>query len=283
MWHDGIFVPWDEANIHIMTHGLHYASCVFEGIRVYKGKPFKLKEHMARLLKSADILNLTLKFQLDELIEIVNDLVDRQQINFGYIRPVVWRGKGKLLISAPHNQISIAIAAWETPAKYSQYQEGKDLNDGLKLCYAKWKRAPSDCIPHLSKCSANYVVGTVDKDNAVAQGFDDALMLDYRGYIAETTSANIFLVQDDKLHTPIPDCFLDGITRQSVIDIAKQNNIEVIERYILPEEFQHTQDVFLTSSASEISPVNSIERYNFSRHPITKQLYDQLMHHIMNL
>ena len=270
IWFNGSYKKWADSNIHILNHGLHYASCVFEGIRVYETKIFKLDEHIHRLFKSAAILDLKIPYSIDEIISKTVELVDKEKITNGYIRPVVWRGSEKMAISAIKASTNIAIAAWTWPSYFSP-----DLIDkGIKLTVSKWKRPSPESAPTDSKAAGLYMICSLSKHEAEKDGFDDALMMDYRNYIAEATGANIFFVKDKKLYTPIPDCFLNGITRQSVIKIAKDNKIQVIEDHFNLDFLKDCEEVFLTGTAVEITPVASIDNYNFRVGETTKFLIE---------
>ncbi len=268
IWFNGSYKKWSESNIHVLNHGLHYASCVFEGIRVYDGKIFKIIEHIDRLFKSAEILDLQIPYSTDKISKILYELVNKQNISNGYIRPVVWRGSEKMAISAIEASTNIAIAAWKWPSYFSPDQ----IDQGIKLTISKWKRPSPESAPTNSKAAGLYMICSLSKHEAEKNGFDDALMLDYRNYIAEATGANIFFVKNNKLYSPIPDCFLNGITRQSVIEIAQENKIDVIEDYFKLDFLKDCEEVFLTGTAVEITPVSSIDNYQFSVGNITKLL-----------
>ena len=270
IWFNGSYKKWTEANVHVLNHGLHYASCVFEGLRVYETKIFKLEEHVERLFKSALILDLKIPYNIDEIISKTNELVNKEKIINGYIRPVVWRGSEKMAISAINASTNIAIAAWEWPSYFSP-----DLIDkGIRLTVSKWKRPSPESAPTDSKAAGLYMICSLSKHEAEKNGFDDALMLDYRNYIAEATGANIFFVKDKKLYSPKPDCFLNGITRQSVIKIARENNIHVIEDHFNLEFLKDCEEVFLTGTAVELTPVASIDNYKFKVGETTKFLIE---------
>ena len=270
IWYNGSYKKWTESNVHILNHGLHYASCVFEGIRVYETKIFKLDEHIHRLFKSAAILDLKIPYSIDEIISKTVELVDKEKITNGYIRPVVWRGSEKMAISAIKASTNIAIAAWTWPSYFSP-----DLIDkGIKLTVSKWKRPSPESAPTDSKAAGLYMICSLSKHEAEKNGFDDALMMDYRNYIAEATGANIFFVKNKKLYSPKPDCFLNGITRQNVIKIAKDNKIQVIEDHFKLEFLEDCEEVFLTGTAVEITPVASIDNYNFRVGETTKFLIE---------
>ncbi|MAZ01830.1 MAG: branched-chain amino acid aminotransferase [Sneathiella sp.] len=274
IWLNGKLVPWRDANIHVLTHGLHYASSVFEGERVYDGEIFKLQEHTERLIESARILSFKLEQTAEEINEASRQTVLANKIVDGYVRPVAWRGSEMMGVSAQNNRINLAIAAWVWPSYFSPEARMK----GIRLKLSEWKRPSPETIPTKSKAAGLYMICTLSKHQAESEGFDDALMLDYRGRIAEATGANIFFVRDGALHTPTPDCFLDGITRRTVIDLARARGIEVIERAIMPEEMADFSECFLTGTAAEVTPVSSIDSYQFTPGTICAQLikdYDQ--------
>ncbi|MEE9139660.1 MAG: branched-chain amino acid aminotransferase [Alphaproteobacteria bacterium] len=277
IWFDGETVPWREAKIHVLTHGLHYASCVFEGQRAYGGKIFKLREHSERLHKSAEALGFELRYSVNELDEASREVVAAQEIADGYVRPVAWRGSEMMAVSAQHATIHTAIAAWPWPPYFST----EARLDGVRLATSKWRRPAPDTAPVQSKAAGLYMICTLSKHAAEAAGYDDALMLDHRGLIAEATGANIFLVIDDELHTPTPDCFLDGITRRTVIELARARGIEVVERAIPPDELEKAQGVFLTGTAVEVTPVKEIDGRSFEVGAVIRDLvedYDRLVH-----
>jgi branched-chain amino acid aminotransferase len=276
IWKDGKFVPWREATVHVLTHGLHYGSAVFEGIRVYNGKPFKLREHTERLFRSAEILDMKIPFSMDAIDAATLETVQRQGVQYGYIRPFAWRGSEMMAISAQRTTIHVAIAAWETKT----YFPADLLEKGIKLVTGPWRRPAPDTAPTESKAAGLYMICTVSKHQAERLGYNDALMLDWRGRIAECTGANIFLIQNGELHTPTPDCFLNGITRQTVMQLAQDLGITVIERAIFPEELAKTDEVFVTGTAAEITPVGQIDDRVFKVGPMTlrlKEAYSQLV------
>ncbi|MFL2678982.1 MAG: branched-chain amino acid aminotransferase [Alphaproteobacteria bacterium] len=277
IWVDGKFIDWKNANMHILNHGLHYGSCVFEGIRLYEGKIFKLEEHIKRLFDSAKILDLNIPFNFKEIIQVTKDITQKQNILNGYIRPVVWRGSEIMAISAKKASTKIAIAAWEWPSYFSP----EKLLEGIKLSKSKWRRPSPESAPTNSKAAGLYMICSLSKHEAEKEGFDDALMLDYRGYIAEATGANIFFVKNSEIYTPIPDCFLNGITRQVVIEIAKQNNIKVHESYLEMDFLEGCDEVFLTGTAVEITPVSCIDNLNFKGREITKFLISEFKKNIL--
>ena len=271
IWINGSFEKWDEAKVHVLNHGLHYASCVFEGIRIYNGKIFKLNEHIQRLYKSAEILDLKIPFQLNDICLHVKDVVKKQNVKNGYIRPVVWRGSEMMAISAEKASTNIAIACWEWPSYFSPDK----LLQGINLSVAEWTRPSPQSAPTDSKAAGLYMICSLSKHKAEKAGFDDALMLDYRGYIAEATGANIFFVNNGELFTPKPDCFLNGITRQTVIKIARKIKIKVTEDHFKIDFVSNCSEAFLTGTAVEITPINSINDYTFKERTITKKLIDE--------
>ena len=276
IWYNGELVPWQDAKLHVLTHGLHYASAVFEGERSYGGHVFKMTEHHERLAASAELLGFSLPYSVDEIDQAAMEVLQANGIVDGYVRPIAWRGSEMMGVSAQNNRINVAVAAWEWPAYFSPEARLK----GIRMTLADWRRPAPDTAPTRSKAAGLYMICTLSKHAAEAKGFNDALMLDYRGQIAEATGANIFLIQDGKLHTPTPDCFLDGITRRTVIDLARARGYEVIERAIMPEELANTQEVFLTGTAVEVTPVAEIDDYKFTPGDITRDLltaYDELV------
>ena len=270
IWFDGAMRPWRDARVHILTHALHYASAVFEGQRSYGGVVFKLKEHTERLANSAQILGFKLPYTNDEINRATIEVLKANNIVDGYVRPVAWRGAEQMGVSAQATKIHVGIAAWPWPSYFSPEARMK----GLRLKTAPWRRPAPDTAPVKAKAAGLYMICTMSKHAVEAEGFDDALMLDWRGRVAELTGANVFLVQGGVLHTPIPDCFLDGITRQTVIELAKRRGFKVIERAIFPEEFAKTDEVFVTGTAAEVTPVGEIDHYRFKVGPITRQMMD---------
>jgi len=261
IWQDGKFVEWKEAKIHVLTHGLHYASCVFEGEKIYGGKIFKPTEHSQRLHRSAELIGFNIPFSVEELDEAKKELSARQNIVDGYMRAFAWRGSDKMAISAQGNRIHVAIACWPWPPYYSD----EARRAGLKLKFARFRRPSPETAPVAAKAAGLYMICTISKHEAENEGYNDALMLDYRGLLAEATGANLFLVmKNGELHTPLPDCFLNGITRLTVIELAKKRGIKVVERHIKPEDLADAADVFLTGSAAEVTRVGSIEdKYSY--------------------
>ncbi len=260
IWYNGEFVNWKDAKVHILNHGLHYASCVFEGERIYNEKIFKCTDHSTRLHRSADMLGFKIPYSVEQLDAAKKETAKKQNIVDGYMRCFAWRGSEKMAISAQGNKIHTAIACWPWPPYYSD--EARKV--GLKLKFAKYKRPSPETAPTAAKAAGLYMICTISKHEAENEGYNDALMLDYRGYLAEATGANLFLVMkngvdDFELHTPTPDCFLNGLTRQTVIDLAKEMGITVVERHIKPEELANATDAFLTGSAAELTRVGSID------------------------
>jgi branched-chain amino acid aminotransferase len=276
IWFDGNLIPWREAKLHVLTHGLHYASCVFEGERVYNGSVFKLTEHSERLAKSAEILGFSLPYSVAQIDEATRVAVAASGLTDAYVRPVAWRGSEMMGVSAQHNRIHVAIAVWEWPSYFSP----EARMAGIKLQTSRWRRPAPDTAPVDSKAAGLYMICTLSKHEAENSGFNDALMLDYRGQVAEATGANFVMARGGKLHTPIPDCFLDGITRRTVIDLAKKRGIEVIERAIFPEELKDAEEIFLTGTAAEVTPVGLIDDLTFTPGALCRTLmndYDALV------
>ena len=260
IWLNNELVEWQDARVHVISHGMHYASLVFEGLRVYNKKIFKLEDHTKRLFHSARRLDIKVPYSEKELNEATLKLVDHQQIQNGYIRPFIWRGSEMMGVSAQKTKINVAIAIWDWPA----YFDAKLKQKGIKLNISKWQRPPQNSSPWDSKAAGLYMICTLSKHEAEKQGYTDSLMLDHEGNIAEATSANIFFKDtNDELNTPIPDSFLDGITRKTVIEIAKSKGIKINERKISPNEIQSFKGCFITGTAAEITPVASIKNYSF--------------------
>jgi branched-chain amino acid aminotransferase len=270
IWFDGKLQPWREARIHVLTHALHYASCVFEGERVYGGRIFKLREHSQRLIDSGRILGFDVPMTVAAIDAASNAVVKANNITDGYVRPLAWRGAEQMGVSAQATKIHVAIATWAWPAYFSPEARLK----GIRMKWAKWARPAPTTAPTASKAAGLYMICTLSKHDAEAEGYDDALMLDWRGQIAEATGANVFLVIDGELHTPRPDCFLDGITRQTVIGLARQRQIKVTERVVMPEELGRAQEVFLTGTAAEVTPVREIGDYRFTPGRVCKTLIE---------
>jgi branched-chain amino acid aminotransferase len=266
IWMNGAMVPWRDAKIHVLTHGLHYGSCVFEGERFYNGRVFKLTEHSERLAKSAELLGFSLPYSVSAIDEATRETVAAMGFADGYVRPVAWRGSEMMGVAAQSNRINVAIAVWEW---------GKYLPDGVRLETSQWRRPSPECAPVAAKAAGLYMICTLSKHAAENRGNNDALMLDYRGQVAEATGANIFLIKDGRIHTPTPDCFLDGITRRTVIELARARGYEVIERVIWPGELAEFSEAFLTGTAAEVTPIGRIDALDYNAPgPITRVLMD---------
>ncbi len=270
IWLDGTFIDWKAARLHVLTHALHYASAVFEGERVYKGKIFKLEEHTSRLYESAEYLGFKIPYDQEEVNNASIALVRKLGISDGYLRPIAWRGSEMMGVSAQETTIHLAIAGWMWPSYFDPEQRLK----GIRLKLSEWRRPSPDTAPVQSKAAGLYMICTLSKHNAEKEGYDDALMLDWRGRIAESTGANIFFVINNELHTPTADCFLNGITRRTIIDIAKKRKINVIERSIELADLEIADEVFLTGTAAEVTPVGQIEKFKFTVGSITRNLMD---------
>ena len=277
IWYDGEMVEWRSANLHVLSHALHYASSVFEGDRVYGGKIFKLTEHTERLINSGRILGFEIPYSVEEINAACIQCCEANNIVEGYVRPVAWRGSEMMGVSAQETKIHLAIAVWDWPSYFSPEARMK----GIRLKTTEWRRPAPDTAPVHAKAAGLYMICTMSKHAAEAEGYDDALMLDWQGRIAECTGANIFFVMaDGKIHTPTPDCFLDGITRRSVIELAEKRGYEIIERRIMPEEIAAAEEVFVTGTAAEVTPVGAIDDHAFTVGEITQNLmadYDKLV------
>ena len=260
IWYNSELVNWSDVKLHVLSHGLHYASCVFEGERVYDGEIFKLEEHTSRFFHSAKRMGFKIPYSEDQINKASKNIISVQKVENGYVRPIAWRGSEMMAISAQQTKIHVAIATWE----WGSYFDPKLKVEGIKLNISKWKRPAPDTIPWDTKASGLYMICTLSKHEAERDGYTDSLMLDHEGNVAEATGANIFFKdKDGNLHTPTPDSFLDGITRRTVIDIAKSKNIKVIERKITPDELKNFTGCFLTGTAAEVTPVSQIANYNF--------------------
>ena len=270
IWMDGSFVDWADAKVHVLTHGLHYASSVFEGMRAYDGHVFKLREHNQRLIDSGRMIGFEVPWSVQELDDACHAVLERNGMKDAYLRPVAWRGSEMMGVSAQGATIHTAIAAWEWPSYYDAEQRLK----GIRLDLAEWRRPDPATAPSHAKAAGLYMICTLAKHAAEAKGYSDALMLDYRGHVAEATSANVFFVRDGQLHTPDPDCFLNGLTRQTVIDLAERRQIRVNVRTILPDELDGFEQCFLTGTAAEVTPVGEIGPHRFEVGEITKTLME---------
>jgi len=278
IWFDGSMAPWRDVKVHILTHALHYASSVFEGTRVYGGEGFKLSEHNERLIFSGKEMGFDVPYDVATLDQACKQVIAANGIDDGYLRPIAWRGSEMMGVSAQACKIHVAIATWEWPAYFTP----EARLEGIRMTWARYRRPAPDTAPIKSKAAGLYMICTLCKHEAEAAGYNDALMLDYRGYLAEGSGANLFLAIDGELHTPTADCFLNGITRQTVINLAEQRQIKVIERHIKPEELATADEVFLTGTAVEVTPVKEIAEYSFNVGSITKQLmadYENLTRH----
>jgi len=269
IWFNGSPINWDDVKIHVLSHGLHYASCVFEGERVYDGEIFKLEEHTERLFHSASRMGIKMPYNQETINQSCKEIVKIQKVENGYVRPVAWRGSEMMAISAQKTKIHVAIAAWE----WGSYFDPNLKLKGIKLNISKWRRPAPNTIPWDTKASGLYMICTLSKHEAEKEGFTDSLMLDFQDNVAEATGANIFFKNNQgELHTPIPDSFLDGITRRSIIEIAKSKNIKIIERKIKPEELANFTGCFLTGTAAEVTPVSQIDKYKFTVCDVIKDL-----------
>ncbi len=267
IWWDGQMVPWRDARLHVLTHGLHYASAVFEGERAYGGNIFKLREHTDRLINSGRILGFEVPFSAEQIDDACRQVLAANNLTDAYVRPIAWRGTEMLAVSAQATKIHLAIACWEWPSYF-----GADRMKGIRLGWAPWKRPAPDTAPTAAKASGLYMIGTLSKHAVEAEGWTDAMMLDWRGRIAESTGANIFFVFDGALHTPVPDCFLDGITRRTVMALARRRKLSVVERAIMPEEIGAASEVFLAGTAAEVTAVSQIGEHHYTPGQITATL-----------
>lgn len=275
IWMDGALVPWRDAKLHVLSHGLHYASGVFEGERAYAGSIFKLREHTERLIASGRILGFEIPWSAEQIDAACREVLAANNLTDAYVRPIAWRGTEQLSVSAQQTTIHLAIACWAWPNLF-----GADRMTGVRLGMAPWKRPHPETAPTASKAAGLYMIGTLSKHAAEAAGFDDALVLDWRGRVSEATGANIFFVMDGAVHTPTPDCFLDGITRRTVMSIARRHQMTVIERTIELDELPRATEVFLSGTAAEVTPVREIAGHLYTPGPITETLlreYDALV------
>jgi branched-chain amino acid aminotransferase len=270
IWMNGDMMPWADSKIHVLTHGLHYGSCVFEGARAYNGRIFKLEEHTERLFYSARELGFELPFSADAINAACRETLDKNGLVDGYLRPVAWRGSEMMGVSAQQNRINVAVAAWEWPSYFNPEERLR----GIRLDMAKYRRPSPETAPCHAKAAGLYMICTLSKHDAEAKGYADAMMLDWRGQIAEATGANVFFVDNGVLHTPLPDCFLDGITRRTVMELARGRGIEIVERAIMPEEMDGFSECFITGTAAEVTPVSEIGPYRFTPGDISKNLMD---------
>ena len=275
IWMDGEWTPWRDAKAHVLTHALHYGSSVFEGERAYDGVIFESRKHSERLKASAEALGFDLPIDLDTLDRVKIEAMEKNGLRDAYLRPVAWRGSEMMGVSAQQNTIHLAVAAWSWGAYYGDARE-----KGAKLDLAKWRRPSPETIPCKAKAAGLYMICTLSKHEAERKGYSDAMMLDYRGYVAEATGANIFFIKDGVIHTPTPDCFLNGITRQAVIKLMQERGLDVVERHIEPQELESFEQCFLTGTAAEVTPVAEIGPYRFEVGELTKEMvraYDALV------
>jgi branched-chain amino acid aminotransferase len=270
IWFNGEFLDWKDAKIHVINHGLHYGGSVFEGERAYNGKIFKLKEHSQRLIDSAKIIDMDMPYSVDEIVAATQETYERSGFDSAYIRPIAWRGSEQMGISARMTKTHLAIACWQ----WDDYFTKEFAEKGVSLKTSVWRKPAPDTAPTASKASGLYVMGTMAKHEAEKAGFQDALMLDYRGYVAESTGANLFMVKDGHIKTPIPDCFLNGITRRTVMELARQRGYDVEECIIMPEELMQADEIFLTGTAAEVTPVGKIDNKDFTIGAVSKQLIE---------
>ncbi len=270
IWYDGQLVPWKDAQLHVLSHGLHYGSSVFEGERAYGGEIFKSIQHAERLKRSAQILDFEIPYTVAEIDAAKRLVLEKSGMKDAYLRPVAWRGSEMMGVAAQTNKIHLAIAAWEWPSYFDPAQKMK----GIRIDMADYRRPDPATAPSTAKAAGLYMICTISKHKAERKGYADALMLDWQGRIAECTGANVFFVKDGVIHTPLADCFLDGITRQTVIELAKRRGLEVAERRIMPEEMAGFQECFITGSAAEVTPVAEIGSYTFTPGNISKMLMD---------
>lgn len=273
IWMDGEMVPWRDAKLHVLSHVVHYASSVFEGERLYSGKIYKLTEHTERLFESARILGIDIPHTVAEIDQACRDVCAQNGLVDGYIRPVAWRGSGQMGVSAQEAGVHVAIAAWD----WGSYFDPAERLKGIKLAMADFRRPDPATIPAKAKAAGLYMICTLEKHKAEANGYADAMMLDWRGRVAECTGANIFFVKDGVIHTPTPDCFLDGITRRSVIELARRRGYDIVERVVMPDELSSFSECFITGTAAEVTPVSAIGSYNFQPGEITETLLNDYM------
>ena len=273
IWMNGALIPWTDARVHVLTHGLHYASSVFEGERAYAGAIFKLREHTERLIYSAKELGFEIPYAAGEIDAACIETLEANGLVDGYLRPVAWRGSEMMGVSAQNNRINLAIAAWEWPS----YFDPEERLKGIRLDMADYRRPSPETAPCHAKAAGLYMICTLSKHAAESKGYADALMLDWRGRVAEATGANVFFIDNGVLHTPEPDCFLDGITRRTVMDLARARGLEIIERAIMPEEMENFSECFITGTAAEVTPVSEIGPYKFTPGDISINLLNDYL------
>jgi branched-chain amino acid aminotransferase len=270
IWLDGQFTPWRDARVHVLTHALHYGSCVFEGERLYDGTIFELRQHTERLFKSAEILDFEIPYSVEEIDRACVETAERMGLADAYVRPLAWRGAEQMGVSAPNSQIHVAVASWAWPSYYDAEQKMK----GVRLARAKYRRPSPETAPTNSKAAGLYMICTLSKHAAEREGYADALMLDWRGLVAEATGANVFFVRDGAIHTPTPDCFLDGITRRTVMGLARARGYEIVERHIKDEELSTFSECFITGTAAEVTPVSEIGEHRYRPGEISRNLVE---------
>ena len=270
IWYNDEIVPWKDAKVHVLTHGLHYGSCVFEGERAYGGKIFKTTEHSVRLRKSAELMDFEIPFSVEELNTAKDKVVELNGGGDQYVRPVAWRGSEMMAVSAQHNKIHVAIATWAWPSMFDAETKMK----GIKLDIAEYRRPDPMCAPVHAKAAGLYMICTISKHKAEKKGYADAMMLDWQGRVAECTGANIFFTRDGAIHTPTADCFLNGITRQTVMALAKEQGLEIIEHRIMPDELKSFNECFIVGSAAEVTPVSEIGPHTFKPGNISRTMMD---------
>lgn len=271
IWFNGAFIPWRDAKVHVVCHGLHYGSAVFEGERMYEGEIFKLQEHTERLFESAKILGMNIPYTVEEISQACIEACQRNGIKNGYVRPIAWRGSEEMGISAQKTQTHVAIATWEWPS----YFPAEIREKGIALKTTHWKKPAPDTAPCFAKASGLYMINTLAKHEAEEEGYQDVLMHDYRGYVAESSGANIFMVKEGVIYTPIADCFLNGITRATVIDMAKEHGYKLEEARIMPSELMEADEIFITGTAVEVTPIGRIDDTVFNVGPVTKDFMDK--------
>lgn len=273
IWFDGELLPWRDAKVHVLTHALHYASAVFEGERAYDGEIFKLSEHTQRLIDGAKIMDFEIPYTVAQIDQACRDVVKANHLSDCYVRPIAWRGSEQMGVSAQMSKVHLAVAAWNWGSYFPMEQRLK----GIRLTHATYRRPDPACAPCKAKAAGLYMICTIEKHRAERAGYSDALMLDYRGRVAECTGANVFLIKDGVIHTPDPDCFLDGITRRTVIALAKARGIEVVERAIMPEELGSFSECFITGTAAEVTPVSEIGAFRYQPGAISEALLNDYM------
>ncbi len=273
IWFDGAMVPWRDAQVHLLTHALHYASAVFEGERAYGGEIFKLTDHSKRLIEGAKIMDFDIPYTVDQIDQACRDVVAANNLTDCYVRPITWRGSEQMGVSAQQSKIHLAVAAWTWGSYFPMEQRLK----GIRLTHATYRRPDPACAPCKAKAAGLYMICTIEKHRAERAGYSDALMLDYRGQVAECTGANVFFIKDGVIHTPTPDCFLDGITRRTVIALAKARGITVVERAIMPDELSSFSECFITGTAAEVTPVSEIGAHVYKPAAITETLLNDYM------